>query len=79
MLIDSFLFFNEAELAELRIKYLEKTVDCFVVVEDTVLVTPSELRYVTCIISPIFGNSFRNLRSQTALRRSSFSYKERAL
>ena len=33
MLIDSFLFFNEAELAELRIKYLEKTVDCFVVVE----------------------------------------------
>jgi len=33
MLIDSFLFFNEAELAELRVKYLEKIVDCFVVVE----------------------------------------------
>jgi beta-1,4-mannosyl-glycoprotein beta-1,4-N-acetylglucosaminyltransferase len=33
MLIDSFLFFNEAELAELRIKYLEKIVDHFVVVE----------------------------------------------
>ena len=33
MLIDSFLFFNEAELAELRIKYLEKVVDYFVVVE----------------------------------------------
>ena len=33
MLIDSFLFFNEAELAELRIKYLEKIVDYFVVVE----------------------------------------------
>ena len=33
MLIDSFLFFNEAELVELRVKYLEKLVDYFVVVE----------------------------------------------
>ena len=33
MLIDSFLFFNEAELAELRIKYLNNLVDYFVVVE----------------------------------------------
>ena len=33
MLIDSFLFFNEAELAELRIKYLEKIVDRFVIIE----------------------------------------------
>ncbi|SVC67374.1 uncharacterized protein METZ01_LOCUS320228, partial [marine metagenome] len=33
MLIDSFLFFNEAELAELRIKYLNKIIDYFVVVE----------------------------------------------
>jgi len=33
MIIDSFLFFNEAELADLRIKYLEKIVDYFVVVE----------------------------------------------
>ena len=33
MLIDSFLFFNEAELAELRIKYLNNIIDCFVVIE----------------------------------------------
>ena len=33
MLIDSFLFFNEAELVELRVEYLEKIVDYFVVVE----------------------------------------------
>ena len=33
MLIDSFLFFNEAELVELRIKYLNKIVDHFVIVE----------------------------------------------
>ena len=33
MLIDSFIFFNEKELVELRIKYLEKTVDFFVVIE----------------------------------------------
>ena len=33
MLIDSFLFFNESELTELRIKYLDKIVDYFIVVE----------------------------------------------
>jgi len=33
MLIDSFLFFNEKELVELRIKYLEKIVDIFVIIE----------------------------------------------
>ena len=33
MLIDSFLFFNETELVELRIKYLNNLVDYFVVVE----------------------------------------------
>ena len=33
MLIDSFLFFNETELVELRIKYLNKIVDYFVIVE----------------------------------------------
>ncbi len=33
MLIDAFLFFNEKELVELRIKYLDEIVDYFVVVE----------------------------------------------
>ena len=33
MLIDSFLFFNETELVELRIKYLNNIVDYFVIVE----------------------------------------------
>ena len=33
MIIDSFLYFNENELAELRIKYLDDLVDYFVVVE----------------------------------------------
>ncbi len=33
MLIDSFIFFNEKELAELRIKYLDSIVDYFIVVE----------------------------------------------
>jgi len=33
MLIDAFIFFNEKELAELRIKYLNSVVDFFVVVE----------------------------------------------
>ncbi len=33
MLIDTFIFFNEKELAELRIKYLTSIVDFFIVVE----------------------------------------------
>ena len=33
MIIDSFLFFNETELVELRVKYLNKIVDHFVIVE----------------------------------------------
>ena len=33
MLIDSFLFFNETELVELRVKFLNKIVDYFVIVE----------------------------------------------
>ena len=33
MLIDAFQFFNEKELVDLRIKYLEEIVDYFVVVE----------------------------------------------
>ena len=33
MLIDAFQFFNEKELVELRIKYLNEIVDYFVVVE----------------------------------------------
>ena len=33
MLIDAFLFFNEKELVELRIKYLNNLVDYFVIVE----------------------------------------------
>ena len=33
MIIDTFLYFNEKELADLRIKYLNEVVDYFVIVE----------------------------------------------
>ena len=33
MIIDTFMFFNEKELLELRLKYLNSVVDCFVIVE----------------------------------------------
>ena len=33
MFIDAFIFFNEKELVELRVKYLNSVVDFFVVVE----------------------------------------------
>ena len=33
MIVDAFTFFNEKELVELRVKYLNDIVDCFLVVE----------------------------------------------
>ena len=33
MIVDAFLYFNEKELADLRVKYLYDIVDCFVVIE----------------------------------------------
>ena len=33
MIVDSFLYFNEKELVELRIKYLNEIIDLFVVIE----------------------------------------------
>ena len=33
MIIDAFTFLNEKELVELRVKYLNDMVDCFLVVE----------------------------------------------
>ena len=44
MLIDSFLFFNETELVELRIKYLNKIVDYFVIVEADIYTSGKEKR-----------------------------------
>ena len=39
MLIDAFTYFNEKELVELRLKYLDSIVDLFVVVESNVTFT----------------------------------------
>ena len=39
MLIDAFTYFNEEELAELRIKYLNSVVDYFVVIESNITFT----------------------------------------
>ena len=39
MIIDAFTFFNEKELVELRIKYLNELIDCFVVIEADVTYT----------------------------------------
>ena len=36
MIVDSFLYFNEEELADLRVKYLNDVVDIFVVIEANV-------------------------------------------
>ena len=33
MIVDAFMFLNEKELVELRVKYLNDIVDCFLVVE----------------------------------------------
>ena len=39
MLIDAFTYFNEKELVELRLKYLNSIVDYFVVIESNITFT----------------------------------------
>ena len=45
MLIDAFTYFNEKELVELRIKYLNPIVDYFVVVESNITFTGKEKKW----------------------------------
>ena len=45
MLIDAFTYFNERELVELRIKYLNPIVDYFVVVESNITFTGKEKKW----------------------------------
>ena len=45
MLIDAFTYFNEKELVELRIKYLNPVVDYFVVVESNITFTGKEKKW----------------------------------
>ena len=45
MIVDAFTFFNEQELVELRIKYLNNLIDYFVIVEADVTYTGKEKRW----------------------------------
>ena len=45
MIIDAFTFFNEKELVELRIKYLSKLIDYFVIIEADVTHTGKEKKW----------------------------------
>ena len=45
MLIDAFTYFNEKELVELRIKYLNSIVDYFVVIESNITFTGKKKKW----------------------------------
>ena len=45
MLIDAFTYFNEKELVELRLKYLDSIVDYFVVIESNITFTGKEKKW----------------------------------
>ena len=45
MLIDAFTYFNEKELVELRLKYLNSVVDYFVVIESNITFTGEEKKW----------------------------------
>ena len=45
MLIDAFTYFNEKELVELRLKYLNSIVDYFVVIESNITFTGKEKKW----------------------------------
>ena len=45
MIVDAFIFFNEKELVELRVKYLNDIVDCFLIIEADVTHTGIEKKW----------------------------------
>jgi len=45
MLIDAFTYFNEKELVELRLKYLDSIVDYFVVIESNITFTGKKKKW----------------------------------
>ena len=45
MLIDAFTYFNEKELVELRLKYLNPIVDHFVIIESNITFTGKEKKW----------------------------------
>lgn len=45
MIVDAFIFFNEKELVELRVKYLNDIVDCFLIIEADVTHTGKEKKW----------------------------------
>ena len=45
MLIDAFTYFNEKELVELRLKYLNPIVDYFIVIESNITFTGKEKKW----------------------------------
>ena len=45
MLIDAFTYFNEKELVELRLKYLNSIVDYFIVIESNITFTGKEKKW----------------------------------
>ena len=45
MLIDAFTYFNEKELVELRLKYLNSIVDYFVVIESNITFTGKKKKW----------------------------------
>ena len=45
MLIDAFTYFNEKELVELRLKYLNSIVDYFVIIESNITFTGKEKKW----------------------------------
>ena len=55
MIIDTFMFFNEKELLELRLRYLNSIVDRFVIVEANITHQGKEKHIELC---SLFGGDF---------------------
>ena len=65
MLIDAFTYFNEKELVELRIKYLNPIVDHFVIIESNITFTGKEKKsgrdgFIVYMGNEIYGVKWKN-------------------
>lgn len=58
MIYDTFMFFNELDLLEIRLNELDKVVDTFVLVESPLLIPEKQSLYIFNQIKNALANSY---------------------
>ena len=78
MLIDAFTYFNEKELVELRLKYLNPIVDHFVIIESNITFTGKEKKsgrdgFIVYMGNEIYGVKWKNWKIHLKEQETAFT------